>query len=159
MSNLYLKTVSQTIFDRCDSEWLNLYKQYQRYDSRVVRVDAVRECNDHNSEPVIVMERLNEGFPLDDRAEFRLLTTAQQRHCLDTMMSLYNAQLQWNSELLKDDEAWMHGNFKLQSLWWTAGEIRLIDPESWFVNPLQVDRTYSVYSKFFETYIKLMSWI
>lgn len=140
--------LKHTIQNGRSYEWLEIYKDYYLYDRRVVNVFRLENST-------IIMERLN-GFLLNNHKEVEKLDMKTKRYIVNEVFDIYNKQWKFTSEYIKDFEIWSHNDFKLQNLMFVNGKVRLIDPETFRIRSLAIRENNMHYSKFFETYIKLM---
>jgi thiamine kinase-like enzyme len=104
------------------------------------------------------MEKLT-GFTLDDTQKLRQLSIEQRRYIVNEVMDIYNKQFQFKNSILGPRDIWAHGDFFLQNLMYSDGQVRLIDPESFGKRSLELQETNMRYGKFFETLTKLMCFL
>jgi RIO-like serine/threonine protein kinase len=131
--------------------WLDIYNKYHIHDPRVIKVLRIED-------DVVVMEKLT-GFTLDDTQKLRQLSIEQRRYIVNEVMDIYNKQFQFKNSILGPRDIWAHGDFFLQNLMYSDGQVRLIDPESFGKRSLELQETNMRYGKFFETLTKLMCFL
>ena len=78
---------------------------------------------------------------------------------VNEVIDIYNKQFQFKDSILGPRDIWAHGDFFLQNLMYSDGQVRLIDPESFGRRSLELQETNMRYGKFFETLTKLMCFL
>lgn len=102
--------------------WFDLYQQYYAFDNRVVQVfDFVGNA--------IFMEPIS-GFTLNDETKLRRLSSVALVDAYNQVVSIWNNQLRFRSDLIPSGSWWYHIDCLPQNFIWSSGVVRLIDPDS-----------------------------
>lgn len=148
---LNLKYASKTVHA---PQWLDTYKEYYDYDTRVVKVLKLESDK-------IIMENLN-GIILSNEQEMKKIDLKTLRYITNEVFDIWVNQWKYTTTHLKDDQIWIHNDFTIDNLMYVDGRVRLIDPDSFVKKTISKGILYSGnlrYGKFFETYIRLLSLI
>lgn len=126
---MYIKPLREKSIKRCDKKWFELYKDYRKYDNRVVEVLKV----DNNA---MYMEDLRGGIPLDEIERLRLLPLKTRRFIFEQMFEIYTNQFYFKHKLLSNKQVFIHADFWLKNLMYKNDKVVLIDADSFFATTI-----------------------
>ena len=129
-----------------DSYWLELYNSYYDFDNRVIKLLDLKDDS-------MTLEHL-EGFDLREFWKLVELDVPTLRYILEEVLDIYAKQFKFRHELLPIDRTFLHLDYKPHNLMYADGRVRLVDPDSFFINPVKTSNT--SFGKYIENFTNIV---
>jgi len=140
-TNTFLKTYPSGSWDI--DKWWNIYQEYQKYDSRVVKVLEIDRNNN-----CIVMEYVN---GLNCEKQLYNLNFTTKKKILIEVMDIFANFFKFSCEKLSSGEIFFHKDFKTDNIYYADGGVKLLDPDSFSAVPLDRMNNLLYFGRYTET--------
>ena len=146
MTDVFIKKIPEQRVNRLDSHWLELYNSYYDFDNRVVKMLDLKDGT-------MTLEHLD-GFDLRNRDKLAELDIPTLRYILEEVLDIYARQYKFRHESLPTEQMFLHLDYKAHNLMYADGRVRLIDPDSFYINPVRI--SFTSFGKYLENFLNII---